>query len=430
MTPRKTEIICTHDRLLGECVCALHKSGMKLIVYPMERSQCFASLSVDLGGADTAFELGGKKYTIPIGTAHFLEHKMFDCEGAVDGSALLAEMGAFSNAYTAECETVYLLSCTENFERCLKTFLEIFTKPYFTDESLKKELPIIDEEISMYRDMPDDRLFYTWLRAAYKCHPVRQDIAGTKRSIRTITPQLLYTVASAFYTPSNMTLSVSGNIDARSVIEICDRVLVMPQAERGRVIAPSEPVRVGRARALCHDDITMPKCTIGVKLSGLPENKAELVLLEARLRILASTIFGNSSELTDRLYSSGVISSPPIVEPLVRRGVGYLRLSVDCRDPEIFIDEFYRYIERVKAGEISEETLTACRRASYGAYIADSDSPEAMSDILSANAACELAPSDLLDCINAIDKATLTELSRTIFKKECISAAIMLPKSK
>lgn len=430
MNTTKTKIIRTHDRLLGECVTAIHKSGMKLIIYPMERSQCFASLSAELGGADTAFEFEGKNYTIPIGTAHFLEHKMFDCEGGVDGSALLAEMGAFSNAYTAECETVYLLSCTENFECCLEKFLEIFTKPYFTDESVKKELPIIDEEISMYRDMPDDRLFYTWLRGAYKCHPVRYDIAGTKRSIRAITPGLLYTVANAFYTPSNMTLSVAGNINPDRIIEICDRVLTLPWREHGKVLAPSEPVHANRSRVICHDDLTMPKCTIGVKLSELPESKAETVLLEARLRILASTLFGGSSDFSDRLYSSGVIATPPTVEPLVRRGVGYLRLSVDCRDPERFIDEFYRYIDDVKAGEISDETLIACKRASYGAYIVDSDSPEAMSDILSANAACELAPSDLLDFINATDRAALTELSRKIFKKECISAAIMLPRGK
>ena len=428
MTERKTIITEANDGILGYCFKAVHKSGMKIIVYPMKRSQSFVSLSVGLGGADERFEYQGSVHDLPRGSAHFLEHKMFECEGGVDGSTILASMGADSNAYTTETETVYLFSCTEHFDECLEKFLEIFTHPYFTEDSIESEKPIIIEEIAMYKDLPDDKLFYALLMALYKDHPVRYDIAGTKASVRAITAEVLRLAARAFYTPENMALSIAGPIDQATVMRICDKVLPCKKSDTGCLIPPIERESVNRHRVICRDDISTPKCTIGIKITDLPDDPRELARLQVIHRILATLLFGRSSKFAEDMYTDRIISTPLIVETVVRRGFGYTRITADTPDPDAMIDAVENYIKQVLEDGIPTDLLTACKRAAYGAYIADSDSPEAMSDILLTNITGDISPSELMGTMLDLTSDDLNALARKTLKKGRISIAVMLPR--
>ena len=173
----------------------------------------------DFGSIHTDFELDGREIHAPAGVAHFLEHKMFDLPDGRDVSAELAALGAGTNAFTSYDMTAYYISCTENFERCLKLLLEFVSTPYFTEESVAKEMGIIDQEIGMNEDAPDSMLFDAMMRAMYKEHLIRVPILGTSESIREITPEILHDCHRAFYTPGNMILCVVGDVDAEAVEE-------------------------------------------------------------------------------------------------------------------------------------------------------------------------------------------------------------------
>ena len=65
-------------------------------------------------------------------------------------------------------------------------------RPYFTEETVRKEQGIIGQEIRMCEDSPNRRVLFNLLKALYQNCPVRVDIAGTVESIAEITPELLY----------------------------------------------------------------------------------------------------------------------------------------------------------------------------------------------------------------------------------------------
>ncbi|MDE7036276.1 MAG: insulinase family protein [Eubacteriales bacterium] len=69
-------------------------------------SKDFAILAVNFGSCDSRFSFEGRDYRLPAGVAHFLEHKMFECE---DGNALqkLTALGASPNAFTSRTMTAY-----------------------------------------------------------------------------------------------------------------------------------------------------------------------------------------------------------------------------------------------------------------------------------------------------------------------------------
>ncbi|MDR2931473.1 MAG: insulinase family protein, partial [Oscillospiraceae bacterium] len=204
-----------------------HASGLTMLLYPMRGfSSAYALFATKYGSVDTCFKTNEDEdfLQVPEGIAHFLEHKLFESE---DGDAFTryAKTGASANAYTSFDRTAYLFSCTDNFNESLDILLDFVTKPYFTRETVQKEQGIIGQEIKMYEDNPEWRVFFNLLLALYHEHPLRVDIVGTVDSIAKIDADILYRCYSTFYNLNNMVLCIAGNFDVDDVVKAADRIL-------------------------------------------------------------------------------------------------------------------------------------------------------------------------------------------------------------
>ena len=94
-------------------------------------------------------------------------------------SKSLVKYGASANAFTSFTRTAYLFSATDNVYKNTETLLNFVQEPYFTEETVNKEKGIIGQEITMYDDQPDWRLYFGTIENMYHNHPVKIDIAGT-----------------------------------------------------------------------------------------------------------------------------------------------------------------------------------------------------------------------------------------------------------
>ena len=97
--------------------------------------------------------------------------------------------------------------------------LDFVQEPYFTEETVEKEKGIIAQEITMYDDLPDWRLYFGTIENLFHEHPVKIDIAGTIESIDEITAEHLYECYETFYHPSNMVFFVVGAVDPEEMME-------------------------------------------------------------------------------------------------------------------------------------------------------------------------------------------------------------------
>ena len=161
---------------------------------------------------------------MPLGIAHFLEHKLFESEEG-DAFSRFSATGASANAYTSFDKTCYLFTCADNFYDSFEILLDFVQHPFFTEETVQKEQGIIGQEISMYDDSPGWVLLFNLLCALYHNNPVRINIAGTKDTIAQIDAKLLYKCYETFYNLNNMFIVVSGNVDADKVLDMCDKFL-------------------------------------------------------------------------------------------------------------------------------------------------------------------------------------------------------------
>ena len=136
-----TDIFTKDNKMLNEKYFFFkHKSGLDVYVIPKKMTTSYAIFATRYGAVDNKFKTNkDNDFTVvPDGIAHFLEHKLFECEGGIDAFELFAKTGASANAYTSNTMTAYIFSCVENFYDSLEILLDFVTHPYFTEESVQK----------------------------------------------------------------------------------------------------------------------------------------------------------------------------------------------------------------------------------------------------------------------------------------------------
>ena len=427
MTERKTEISTVKSELLGEEYTLIkHKSGLDIYVVQKNFSSSYAVFGTRYGSLDNEFRVKGEAdiAKVPEGIAHFLEHKMFEMEDGRDAFELYAETGADANAYTGGNRTAYLFSCTREFGHSLRTLLDMVTKPYFTEKTVKKEQGIIGEEIKMCEDRPGDALHYGLMRALYEKHPVRIPVAGTVESIALITPELLYRCYNTFYNLHNMVLCICGSVDIEEIISIADEKLAdAPEVEIERIF-PEEKPEAFTERVSCEMQVSKPMFQIGVK-DTLPYEGGYRHGETVR-NLLCEAMFGASGELYSELYEDGLIGGYDSFY-YTERGVSLLSVLGDADDPEAVYGRFVRYAAKCAEEGVPEEQFIRARRVMYAQIVQSFDSS---SDIAEEMFTALVSGEELFEVANEIyrvKKSELDELARRLFVPSAYAMSTVYP---
>jgi predicted Zn-dependent peptidase len=351
-------------------------NGLELYVLPKEGfSKTYATFTTKYGSIDNTFQVKGKeKMVVPDGIAHFLEHKMFEQESGEDVFQTFSRQGASANAFTGFTRTAYLFSCTSNVEHNLETLLDFVQSPHFTDENVEKEKGIIGQEIRMYDDNPDWRVYFGLIEAFYQNHPVKIDIAGTIDSISQITKEMLYLCYHTFYHPSNMLLFVVGSVDPERVAELVRnnqaKKSFEEQAEILRFFA-DEPDQVAEKRKEIQLSVGIPKCMFGFKESQQALGKSGQSMFEQELatKICLEALLGSDSELYQSLYNEGLIDENFGFDYTLEKGYGHSMIGGDTSNPEKLLARIQEELpKRVEQG-ISAEDFERIRKKRIGSSL-------------------------------------------------------------
>ena len=337
-------------------------------------SRKLAYLVTDFGSIHSEFSLNGRPVSAPAGVAHYLEHKLFDMPDGRDVTEEFAALGASVNAFTSYDMTAYYFSCTDHFCQCLTLLLDFVFTPHFTDKSVRKEQGIIGQEIAMNADSPDTRVFENLMLAMYREHPIRIPILGTQKSIKKITPKVLYDNHSAFYNPANMLLCVVGDVDpaqVRAMAQEKTHALPTPQVKSKR--SWQEEMTCPQSRIDCQMEVAMPTFQLGFKCEPL-EKGEEAVRKEIIGDLAAEALFGESSALYLQLYEQGLIDSSFGGGFETVEGMSMLTASGDSDHPEQVRDAILQQAALLAAQGIPEEDFARMKRSAMGRRIRDLDS--------------------------------------------------------
>lgn len=417
------------SHLLGEKYYEIvHNSGLKVYVFPKNMSGTYAIFSTKFGGMVSEYTRDGKYCKIPMGCAHFLEHKMFDNKGRAGADDIFSALGAYDNAYTSSERTAYLFSCTENFDECLTELLSFVTQPYFTRKSVKKEIGIIAEEIRGCLDDPYDRCHMNLLSAMYHNSNVKNEICGTERSISKIKPRTLYKCCRDFYTPENMILTVCGNVTCEQVMAVVDKVIKAPKKKHKiKVIEKNEPSHVRTDRIDREMAVSKPIVCIGIKDTDIPKNPKERLRKVAGVNILTKMLFAESGDFYLNMLDEGILTPNFDCGYSSSAEAAYTLIWDESGNPELLQKKIMEHIESSMQNGLDRSAFEREKRASYAAFVADFDSTEDIAFALLSYADEGLDVFEYPEILNTVTFEYVTELLGCMFQKEKFSMSTIQP---
>ena len=403
-------------------------SGLTMYyMFKPDNAKKAAMIATKFGSINYTFNMqDGRRVTVPNGTAHFLEHKLFEGK---EGNAFdfYAATGAKANAYTSNDKTAYYFVCSDRFEENLEILLSFVTNPYLTEENVEKEKGIIAQEIKMYEDEPGWQGYFSMVQGLYQEHPIRRDIAGTVEDIYSLTPQLLMDCYNAFYHPSNLVFAVVGDLPKAQVLSIVERYFSGNNDYSVDKLPINEPDSAGSRYVEKQMLVSRPIFHLGFKDNNTEIDGYELSKKEMETEILIEYLFGKSSPFFKELYEAGKINNEFDCWYDLSDYFSFCVINGESDYPRDVEKAAWKYIDRIQIDGIDDERFLEIRNGLYGALIMDTEQSYGMVNRMIGN---YLNGTETFYAINALRDIAADDLlkrAECLFAKECSCLSVIQP---
>lgn len=403
-------------------------NGLDVYVVPNKSSSnYYVELVVKYGSNIKEFKpLNSDKYLkLPLGVAHFLEHKMFDVDG-VDPFSFYSKTGTYVNAGTNYFYTKYYIDGKKNLKKNLDYLITMVTTPYFQEEKVLSEQGIIAEEIKMYDDEADWILDYEVKKCLFK-NTLNEKIAGTVSSIGEITSDILTKTYDVFYQPSNMFLVASGNVKPKEIMDI----LKVNNALNSRITNQpivykkiKEPRDVNLEYKCLEANIVVPKVSYSYKFD-LEDYPFSALMTRLYLNLLFTHLFGETSEFNARIVDKKIVTDF-YMDHISFDNVYALNLEAESDYADLFKDEVDNTLKNIV---ITEEEFTRIKKVWISIIIRSLDNKENIAYSIADDIMRDGKVSDQYEIIEKLNYSDLLKLINKIDWNNK-SFVLMVPKEK
>jgi predicted Zn-dependent peptidase len=154
------------------------------------------------------------------GISHLLEHMLFrgtDRFGSEEIDQIFDAMGAEINAGTdKEATSLYTRVLDRHLERAFEVMSDMVWRPRFGE--LEAEREVVLEEIAMYEDDPQDRVFDLLGEAVFGGHPLGRPVIGTAGVVAAATREQLGAFHAQRYLPQSVVIAAAGSVDHEELV--------------------------------------------------------------------------------------------------------------------------------------------------------------------------------------------------------------------
>ena len=193
-------------------------NGLKLIVREDHRSPTVAHMVwYKAGSVD--------EHNGTTGVAHVLEHMMFKGTKSVapgEFSKKVAALGGRENAFTSNDYTAYFQQIEKSkLNEVMKLESDRMENLKLSEEEFKKEIQVIMEERRLRTDDQAQSLLYEqFMATAFNASPNRHPVIGWMSDLRTMTYLDARHWYDSWYSPSNATVVVVGDVQPADVLKL------------------------------------------------------------------------------------------------------------------------------------------------------------------------------------------------------------------
>ena len=158
------------------------------------------------------------------GVSHFIEHMLF--KGTTNRSAeqiarAADSIGGHLDAFTAKETTGFSIKALdEHLPRAFDILSDLVMNPLFKPADINNESRVIQEEIKMVEDTPDDLVHEIFTQTYWRGHALGRPILGTRHSVGSFDRKRLVGYFRRHYTPNNMLIAAAGHLRHRQVVDL------------------------------------------------------------------------------------------------------------------------------------------------------------------------------------------------------------------
>ncbi len=226
------------------------------------------------------------------GISHLLEHMLFrgtEHYRSEEIDQIFDEMGAEINAGTdKESTTVYTRVLDGHLERAFDVMAEMVWRPGFGQLDAERE--VVLEEIAMYEDDPQDRVFEEIGRTVFAGHPLGRPVIGSAATVAAVDREQLAAYHAERYRPDAIVVAAAGSVEHDALVEMTraaerghDRRAVPAAVSEAIARVREAPAFAPRRSFLRKDTEQFHVCAGGAGLARDDERRFALRVLEGIL---------------------------------------------------------------------------------------------------------------------------------------------------
>ncbi len=195
---------------------AVLENGLRIITstMPESRSVCL----VILVGAGSCYESEEE-----AGISHFAEHLFFKGTHRRPTSKEISQdiegIGGIMNGGTDKELTIFWCKvASPHFSMALDVLSDLLLNSRFDNKEIERERGVINEEIKMNLDLPQQRVHMLLDELLWPEQPLGREVIGYKETVSSIARKKLLDHVARRYLPNNTVLSIAGDIHHEEVL--------------------------------------------------------------------------------------------------------------------------------------------------------------------------------------------------------------------
>jgi predicted Zn-dependent peptidase len=358
------------------------------------------------------------------GISHFIEHMVFKGtkqRTAEEIARQVDSIGGNMDAFTAkECICFNVKVLDEHVPTALDILSDLVLNPVFDTADISRERGVIMEEIKMDEDNPDYLVHEIFTQNFWKDHPLGKPILGTKETVKRFERPSVVEAYAHRFAPGNIIVSAAGNLDHDKFVE-----LVIGHFEHMKPMKngfhSSAPKIVSRIILRNKKALEQVQLCLGVPAHPIAHEKrhAGYILNTLLGGGMSSRLFQNIRERQGLAYS--IYSD---LNPYRDTGCLAVYAGTSLASASKVVQSVVSEFRKLKAEPVPEEELSRSKAQLKGSLMLSLESSTArMSNLARQEMYFErfYDLDELIEKIEAVTTADLTELANQFFKTESVA---------
>jgi predicted Zn-dependent peptidase len=385
-------------------------NGLTVLTVPGGTGSMSAMLFVGAGSRYETREVAG--------TAHFLEHLFFKGTPRRPTTLQIATeidaLGCRFNAFTSEEYTAYYVKGAADYtEQAVDVIADMLRNALIPAEEVERERGVVLEEMKMYEDNPQAKVYQLIGRAIYGDTPLGWGVIGFPEVIKGVSRDEVVAYRRRFYAPGRMTLVIAGNVTHELNRSLAERHFADLPAQDLDPALPgtfSPPTNE-------HTERDIQQANVCLALPGLSHSDPEEDVIAARMM---SAIFGGS--MSSRLFISvrerqglcySVSSSLDLASDI---GTMVIYTGTDPGKASTAVASIVAEMEKIVANGVTPEEVEKGKAMLKGRYVLDREDSMSQGYLAAAELLYRGKVSDQKEQFDLIDGVTADHINAAATK--------------